>query len=78
MLGDVVLPAGEVVPQQHVEHLGRLLDVPGFTWMSRRVLGFMVVRFIMSGSFSPRPLLRWMVYFCPASSPKNWSFSRSL
>ena len=34
----------------------------GITLISRRVSGFMVVSHIISGWFSPSPLLRWMVY----------------
>ena len=45
--------------------------------MSRRVSGFMVVSHIMSGSFSPSPLDRWRLYFCPSSSLQSRVFSAS-
>ena len=50
----------------------------GMTLMSRRVSGFMVVIHIISGSFSPRPLERWMVTFFPSSFFRIWTFSCSL
>ena len=43
----------------------------GMTLMSRRVSGFMVVIHIISGSFSPRPLERWMVIFLPSNLLEN-------
>ena len=50
----------------------------GITLIKRREAGFMVVIHIMSGSFSPRPLERWMETFFPFSSPSIRSvFSRS-
>ena len=49
----------------------------GMTLISRRVAGFIVVIHIISGSFSPSPLLRWIVSFCPSSSAKIFAFSGS-
>ena len=49
----------------------------GITRISRRVSGFMVVIHIISGSFSPRPLERWMRGFLPASLPRISPFSFS-
>ena len=49
----------------------------GITRIRRRVSGFMVVSHIMSGSFSPRPLERFMLaLFVPISS-RILAFSRS-
>ena len=49
----------------------------GITFMSLRVSGFIVVIHIMSGSFSPRPLLRLMLAFAPLSESMISAFSRS-
>ena len=46
------------------------------TRMRRRVSGFIVVIHIMSGSFSPRPLLRLMLAFAPLSESIISAFSR--
>ena len=50
----------------------------GMTLMRRRVSGFIVVSHIISGSFSPKPLLRWMVTFFPSSSARIEAFSVSV
>ena len=64
VLCDVLLASSEVVAQQQVEHARRSRSTSvGSTLMRRRLSGFMVVSHIISGSFSPRPLERWMVYF---------------
>ena len=50
----------------------------GITLIRRRLAGFMVVSHIISGSFSPRPLERWMVYFLSPIFFKNAAFSASV
>ena len=49
----------------------------GITLMSRLVSGFMVVSHIMSGSFSPKPLLRSIFTFFPSSVLRISAFSFS-
>ena len=49
----------------------------GITRIRRRVSGFMVVIHIISGSFSPRPLERWMTGFFPSSWVRISAFSFS-
>ena len=75
VLGDMALSTGQVVPQQQIEHHALCAAASsGMTLMSRRVAGFMVVIHIMSGSFSPRPLERWMVTFFPRQLAGTMSF----
>ena len=47
------------------------------TRMSRRVSGFIVVSHIISGSFSPRPLLRLITIFALPMDSTISAFSRS-
>ena len=49
----------------------------GMTFTRRRVSGFMVVSHIISGSFSPRPLLRLMVHLASPISARMPAFSLS-
>ena len=49
----------------------------GRTFTSRLVSGFMVVSHIISGSFSPRPLLRSTFTFFPSRDLRISAFSFS-
>ena len=53
-------------------------NIVGSTLIRRRLSGFMVVSHIISGSFSPRPLERWMVYFLSPISFRKAAFSGSV
>ena len=66
----------KVVAEENVEHLAGSLHIGGVDLY--KVSGFMVVRLIMSGSFSPRPLLRCMVYFASPIMPSILVFSGSV
>lgn len=78
VLGDEFLSPVQVVAEQQVEHPARLLRIGRQHPDQAPRRGFIVVRFIMSGSFSPRPFDRWIVNFWPFSFSRNSSFSRSV
>jgi hypothetical protein len=79
VLGNMVLSAGEVIPQQQVEFIGGRLYVAGMILIRRRVSGFIVVSHIISGSFSPSPLDRWTLNFLlPSFAQRGPSHRRSM
>lgn len=58
MSHNVIFSALKIVTEQNIKNFRCFSASVGITFISLRVSGFIVVRFIISGSFSPRPFER--------------------